>query len=245
MAGGIWRLSAGLAGFAWGRLSAIAFLGTLLPFFLISWAEQYVDSSVAGLLNGTGPLVTVLGAHFITRDELLTKGRLFGVLLGLGGVLILMHDGVNKLGGASLIAQLALMLAFSCYAGGNLMVRGLTGIKPVQLTGFSLVLSSVVAIPLALVLERPDPISWSSDVWAALLWLGLVSTAFAFSLRYVLINRAGAGFMSNVGYTIPMVAVAIGLVVLGEPVTPPKLLALLVILASLYITRRAGVKLRS
>ena len=229
----------------WGRLSAIAFLGTLLPFFLISWAEQYVDSSVAGLLNGTGPLVTVLGAHFITRDELLTKGRLFGVLLGLGGVLILMHDGVNKLGGASLIAQLALMLAFSCYAGGNLMVRGLTGIKPVQLTGFSLVLSSVVAIPLAIFLERPDPISWSSDVWAALLWLGLVSTAFAFSLRYVLISRAGAGFMSNVGYTIPMVAVAIGLVVLGEPVTPPKLLALLVILASLYITRRAGVKLRS
>jgi len=232
-------------GLPWGRLVAIASLGTLLPFFLISWAEQFVDSSVAGLLNGTGPLVTVLGAHFITRDELLTKGRLFGVLLGLGGVFILMYDGVNKLGGSSLIAQLALMLAFSCYAGGNLMVRGLASITPVQLTGFSLILSSVVAIPLAVVLERPDPVSWSADVWAALMWLGLVSTAFAFSLRYVLINRAGAGFMSNVGYTIPLVAVLIGLVVLGEAVTLPKLLALLVILASLYITRRAGVKFRA
>ena len=71
------------------------------------------------------------------------------------------------------------------------MVRGLTGIKPVQLTGFSLVLSSVVAIPLALVLEQPDPVSWSTDVWHFAL-AGLVSTAFAFSLRYVLINRAGA-----------------------------------------------------
>ena len=125
-----------------------------------------------------------------------------------------MHDGVNKLGGASLIAQLALMLAFSCHAGGNLTVRGLTGIKPVQLTGFSLVLSSVGHTwPFS---GTTRSVSWSSDVWAALLWLGLVSTAFAFSLRYVLINRAGAGFMSNVGYTIPMVAVAIGPVVLGN-----------------------------
>lgn len=229
----------------WGRLSAIAFVGTLLPFFLISWAEQFVDSSVAGLLNGTGPLVTVLGAHFITRDELMTKGRLAGVLLGLGGVAVLMYDGLNQLGGPSLIAQLALMLAFSCYAGGNLMVRGLKTIQPAQLTGFSLILSSFVSVPLAVVLEQPEPMSWPPDVWAALLWLGLVSTAFAFSLRYVLINRAGAGFMSNVGYTIPVVAVIIGLVVLGEPLTWPKILAMLIVLTSLYITRRAGVKLRS
>ena len=229
----------------WARLFAIAFVGTLTPFFLISWAEQYVDSSVAGLLNGTGPLVTVLGAHFITRDELMTKGRLFGVLLGLCGVAVLMYDGLSQLGGPSLIAQLALMLAFSCYAGGNLMVRGLNHIQPAQLTGFSLILSSVIALPLAFLLEQPDPVSWPADVWMALLWLGLVSTAFAFSLRYVLINRAGAGFMSNVGYTIPVVAVIIGLVVLGEPLTPAKVVAMLIVLASLYVTRRAGVKLRS
>ena len=239
---GSWRLN--WQGLPWGRLCSIALLGTLLPFFLISWAEQYVDSSVAGLLNGTGPLVTVLGAHFITRDELLTKGRMAGVLIGMGGVVILMYDGLSQLGGASLIAQLALMLAFSCYAGGNLMVRGIHGITPVQLTGFSLILSSLLALPLAFFLEQPEPMSWSADIWASLLWLGLISTAFAFSLRYVLINRAGAGFLSNVGYTIPMVAVVIGVVLLGEAVTLPKLLALLVILASLYITRRAGVKLR-
>ena len=174
-----------------------------------------MDSSVAGLINGTGPLVTVLGAHFITRDELLTKGRLVGVLVGMGGVAILMYDGLAQLGGPSLLAQLALMLAFSCYAGGNLLVRGLRGITPVQLTGFSLVLSSVVALPLAYFFEQPEPARWSADTWGALLWLGLVSTAFAFSLRYVLISRAGAGFMSNV-YTIPVVAVLIGVVLLDE-----------------------------
>ena len=239
---GSWRLN--WQGLPWARLCSIALLGTLLPFYLISWAEQFVDSSVAGLINGTGPLVTVLGAHFITRDELLTKGRLVGVLVGMGGVATLMYEGLAQLGGPSLLAQLALMLAFSCYAGGNLLVRGVRGITSVQLTGFSLVLSSVVALPLAYFLEQPEPARWSADIWAALLWLGLVSTAFAFSLRYVLISRAGAGFMSNVGYTIPMVAVVIGVVLLDEEFTPPKLVALLVIIASLYITRHAGVKMR-
>ena len=239
---GSWRLN--WQDLPWLRLCAIALLGTLLPFFLISWAEQYVDSSVAGLLNGTGPLITVLGAHFITRDELLSKNRLVGVLIGMGGVAILMYDGLSQLGGASLFAQLALLLAFSGYAASNLMVRGVQGITPTQLTGFSLILSSIVAIPLAFFLEQPEPMTWSVNIWAALLWLGLISTAFAFSLRYVLINRAGAGFMSNVGYTIPMVAVAIGVVLLDEAVTVPKLLALFVILASLYITRHVGVKIR-
>ena len=239
---GSWRLN--WQGLPWARLCAIALLGTLLPFYLISWAEQFVDSSVAGLLNGTGPLVTVLGAHFITRDELLTKGRLVGVLLGMCGVAILMYDGLTQLGGPSLLAQLALMLAFSCYAGSNLMVRGLRGITPVQLTGFSLILSSVVALPLAFFIEQPEPARWSTETWGALFWLGLVSTAFAFSLRYVLISRVGAGFMSNVGYTIPMVAVVIGVALLNESVTFPKLAALFVILSSLYITRHVGVKLR-
>ncbi len=237
-----WRLN--WQDLPWARLCAIALLGTSLPFFLISWAEQFVDSSVAGLLNGTGPLVTVLGAHFITRDELLTKGRLAGVLVGMGGVAILMYDGLAQLGGPSLLAQLALILAFSCYAGGNLMVRGVRGITAAQLTGFSLVLSSFLALPLAYFLEQPKPGSWSADIWAALLWLGLVSTAFAFSLRYVLISRAGAGFMSNVGYTIPLVAVVIGVAFLGEAVTILKLAALVVVLVSLFITRHTGVKLR-
>ena len=124
------------------------------------------------------------------------------------------------------------------------MVRGVHGITPVQLTGISLILSSFLVLPLAFFLEQPEPMTWSADIWVSLLWLGLISTAFAFTLRYVLINRAGAGFLSNVGYTIPMVAVVIGFVLLGEAVTLPKLLALLVILASLYITRHTGVKLR-
>ncbi|MDC1135155.1 DMT family transporter [Alphaproteobacteria bacterium] len=226
------------------RLLAIGFVGTLLPFFLISWAEQTVDSAVAGLLNGAGPLVTVLGAHFITRDELMTKGRLAGVLLGLVGIIILMQDGLEKLGTGSLLGQIALVVAFGCYAAGNLMVRGVKLLTPVQLAACSLALSSLISVPAALWLEAPTPQSWSLEVWGALLWLAVVSTAFAFSLRYVLIRRAGAGFVANVGYLIPIVAVLIGFFFLDERITPMTVLAMLIILLSLYVTRRAGIKLR-
>ena len=226
------------------RLLAIGFVGTLLPFFLISWAEQTVDSAVAGLLNGAGPLVTVLGAHFITRDELMTKGRLAGVLLGLVGIIILMQDGLEKLGTGSLLGQIALVVAFGCYAAGNLMVRGVKLLTPVQLAACSLAFSSLISVPAALWLEAPTPQSWSLEVWGALLWLAVVSTAFAFSLRYVLIRRAGAGFVANVGYLIPIVAVLIGFFFLDERITPMTVLAMLIILLSLYVTRRAGIKLR-
>ncbi|MGB1894094.1 MAG: DMT family transporter [Candidatus Puniceispirillaceae bacterium] len=227
------------------RLLAIGLVGTLLPFFLISWAEQTVDSAVAGLLNGAGPLVTVLGAHFITRDELMTKGRLLGVLVGLLGIILLMQDGLNKLGTESLLGQLALVVAFGCYAAGNLLVRGRSLLTPVQLAASSLFISALISVPAAIWLEAPAPQSWPLQVWGAILWLAIISTAFAFSLRYVLIERAGAGFMANVGYLIPVVAVLIGFFILGESVSLTTLLAMTVILISLYITRRAGIRLRN
>ena len=81
-------------------------------------------------------------------------------------------------------------------------------------------------------------------MWGALLWLAIISTAFAFSLRYVLIERAGAGFVANVGYLIPIVAVLIGFFFLDEQITLMTFLAMLVISLSLFVTRRAGIKLR-
>ena len=226
------------------RIMAIGIIGTLCPFFLISWAEQFVDSAVAGLLNGAGPLVTVLGAHFITRDELMTPGRLLGVLVGLVGIILLMQDGLDKMGSESLLGQIALIIAFGCYAAGNLMVRGTAILSPVQLAASSLFISAVISVPAALYFEAPEPQNWPWSVWLALLWLAVFSTAFAFSLRYILIERAGAGFMANVGYLIPVVAVLIGSFILQETITSTTLIAMLVILLSLYITRRAGIRLR-
>ena len=240
-AGG-WRVD--LRTMPYRRLLAIGFIGTAIPFFLIAWAEQYVDSTVAGLLNGASPLVTVIGAHFVTKDELMTRGRFIGVLVGLIGAVLLMHEGFAQMGHSSLWAQFGLILAFGCYGAGNLLVRGQTALRPSQLACFSLLLTSIFFVPAAILIERPNITTWSFEAWLALLWLGVVSTAMAFSLRYILINRAGAGFLSNVGYLIPMIAVLIGYFILDETISNIKIIAMAIIILSLYITRIAGIKLR-
>jgi len=226
------------------RLVFVGITGTMAPFLLISWAELHVASSLAGLLMASGPLITVLGGHFITGDEKLSWMRFGGVALGMGGVALLFIDGVRQMGTNLIWAQLALIAAAMCYASSNLSVRPLSFLPPPVIAGASFIISAIISIPLALIIEQPRFDTISPDVWLALFWLGFVSTGLAFSLRYKLIYSAGAGFTSNVGYLIPMVAVLIGWLILDEPVMPVRLLALVIIVISIIIAQRSAVMIR-
>ena len=226
------------------RLVFVGITGTMAPFLLISWAELHVASSLAGLLMASGPLITVLGGHFITGDEKLSWMRFGGVVLGMGGVALLFFDGIRQVGSSLIWAQLALMGAAMCYASSNLSVRPLSHLPPAIIAGASFAISSAISLPLALIIEQPQFTKISPDVWAALFWLGFISTGLAFSLRYKLIYSAGAGFTSNVGYLIPMVAVLIGWLVLDEPVELIQLVALVIIVISMIIAQRSAVKIR-
>lgn len=226
------------------RLVFVGITGTMAPFLLISWAELHVASSLAGLLMASGPLITVLGGHFITGDEKLSWMRFGGVVLGMGGVALLFFDGIRQVGSSLIWAQLALMGAAMCYASSNLSVRPLSHLPPAIIAGASFAISSAISLPLALIIEQPQFTKISPDVWAALFWLGFISTGLAFSLRYKLIYSAGAGFTSNVGYLIPMVAVLIGWLVLDEPVELIQLVALVIIVISMIIAQRSAVMIR-
>ena len=227
----------------YARLIIIAIMGTVLPFFLINWAEQHVESVVAGLMNTTGPLMVLIAGHFIAKTELITKTRMLGVLIGMFGVGLLMYEGFALLGRDSLLAQTALLLAFAGYAISNLMVRGQTALNPPQLTCFTLGIAALISMPIALLFAPFDITTWSKQAWVALLWLSVMSTAFAFSLRYLLVMRAGAGFTSNVGFLIPIVAMIIGFFI-GEQISALKLAALATVLLSLYVATKAGTKLK-
>lgn len=226
------------------RLVFVGITGTMAPFILISWAELHVASSLAGLLMASGPLITVLGGHYITGDEKLSLKRFGGVVLGFGGVALLFIDGIRQMGTSLFWAQFALIAAAGCYASSNLSVRPISHLPPPVIAGASFVISSLIAVPLAVIVEQPDLGAFSPEIWAALFWLGFVSTGLAFSLRYMLIYSAGAGFTSNVGYLIPMVAVLIGWLVLDEPVTLNRLVALVIIVASIIIAQRSVVMIR-
>lgn len=227
-----------------GRLVFVGVTGTLAPFILISWAELHVPSSLAGLLMGSGPLLTVIGGHYITKDEQLNMGRISAVLLGLFGVMLLFAEGFGRVGSSLIWAQLALIVAALCYSSSNLSVKPLSHLPSAVIAGSGFAIASLVALPLAILIEKPVLTQISPHAWLALMWLGFVSTALAFSLRYMLIKRAGAGFTSNVGYLIPVMAVLIGWIVLDEKIETVKLIALALIVVSIILTQRAGVMMK-
>ena len=118
------------------------------------------------------------------------------------------------------------------------MVRRLSFIPPLTISALAISLSSLLLWPAALIFETPAFGTWSVVAWQMVLWLGVMSTAFAFSIRYFLIARAGASFTSYVGYLIPAFAVMIGAIWLGESVTIEKLLALCLILVGLVFAQK-------
>lgn len=215
-------------------------IGSALPFMMIPWAELRIDSSLAGLLMSVGPLATLAGAWAFGLEDHFPMRRIFGILIGLCGALLIFADGFGALGTGHLIAQIVTLLASLCYVCGNLMVRRLSVIPPFTISTLAITLSAVLLWPAALIFETPAPMSWSVLSWQMVIWLGVMPTAFAFSIRYFLIARAGATFTSYVGYLVPGLALVIGALWLGETVTADKIAALLLILLGLILAQKSS-----
>ena len=215
-------------------------LGTALPFVLLPWVELRIDSSLAGLLMSVGPLATMAGAWLFGLERDLNMKRVFGIFVGLAGTMVIFAQGFASLGQGYLGAQFVAVGASLCYVAGNLMVRRLDMIAPFVIATLAMTLAACLLVPMAIFVEQPTPLQWSAQSWQMLLWLGLMPTALAFSVRYYLIARAGASFTSYVGYLIPAIAMLLGALLLDEVITLDKLLALGLILTGLLFAQQQG-----
>lgn len=219
-------------------LFIIGGIGTAAPFVMIPWAEQFIDSSLAGLLMSIGPIATLCGAWLFGLEDDISYRRIFGLLLGLAGAVYLLSDGFAKMGGVHLWAQLVTVSASLCYVIGNLTVRRMQHLNWLVIAAGGMTITACLLWPLALFVEWPQPQSWSVRTWQMLLWLGVMPTAFAFAVRYYLISRAGPSFTSYVGYLIPAIAVVIGYVFLQEAITVTKIASLALILTGLLLAQK-------
>lgn len=211
-------------GLPWDRRVWIAFFGmgllnNAVPFLLIVWGQQHIASGVASILNASTPLFTVILAHFATEDEKLARGRLVGVLAGLAGVAVMIGgDAVHALG-ASVMAQLACLVAAVSYALAGIFGRRFRamGVAPMATAAGQLTASSVLLVPAMLLIDRP----WlfpapSMNAIAALVGMATLSTAFAYVLYFRLLATAGASNASLVTLLIPVSAILLGMIFLGE-----------------------------
>jgi drug/metabolite transporter (DMT)-like permease len=204
----------------WLHLAAMAVITNIAPYFLFAWGEQRITSSLAGVLNATTPLFTLLLA-VSTRTERLTLLRLLGLGLGFAGVVVLAAPWHDAGLGGSLPGVGAALLASACYAAGYVYARRfLTGrALPALVLSTGQVLAGSVLLGAAAPVVATGPIMPTLSVLASVLALGVLGTGVAYVLNYRLIEDEGATAASTVTYLLPVVAVALGVVVLGEAAT--------------------------
>lgn len=194
-------------------------LSNVIPFSLIVWGQTRIGAGLASILNATTPIFTVLVVHFLTTDEKLNWHKAFGVLLGFAGVVVLMGgDALSGLGG-NIPAQLAVLGAALSYGFSGAFGRRFArmGIKPLEVAAGQTSASTMIMLPLALLVDQP----WNLPVpgWPALgavMALALVSTAFAYIIFFRLMASAGATNVGLVTLLVPVTAILLGALILGE-----------------------------
>jgi drug/metabolite transporter (DMT)-like permease len=226
-------LPAGAAG--WMPFLVMGLLNNVIPFSLIVCGQTLIASGTASVLNATTPLFTVL-VMAAAGDEPLAARRLFGVLAGLLGVIILRGQSVEFAGPETLGMLLCLGAALSYGFSGMWGRRKLAGIAPLTSATCQLISSSVVMLVLAGVIERP----WllpapSQQTWLALLATAALSTALAYVVFFQILVRSGASNVMLVTLLIPVTAILLGHFVLGEPLQAREIIGALVIGAALLI----------
>lgn len=204
-------------GAIWLRYAALGAVGNAIPFFLITWGQQVVDSALAGILMAIMPLATMVLAHLLVPGERMTTGRVIGFLTGFLGIIVLM-GGRGSAGAAvpDFIFPLAVLCGALCYAANSVMTRLLVKGQVLVASAATLLVAAAAAVPLALYLDRPWTLGPDRLSLAAILWLGVGPTAIATLCYFRLIALAGPTFMSLVNYLSPGVAVLLGVGLLGE-----------------------------
>jgi drug/metabolite transporter (DMT)-like permease len=220
---------------AWLPLLVVGITNLAIPFFLISWGEQSIDSAVAAILDATVPLFTIIIAHFMLRDDKMTMPKVLGLVIGFLGVVVLLSKDIGASPG-SLLGQAAVVLASIFYAGSAIYVRKTTEDTPGILRSAGPLVSASAVMWLAVFLtERPIEIPRLGITWIALLFLGVLGSGFAFVLAYYLIHEIGPTRATMVTYLFPLGGVILGVTFLHEQLTWQLIAGAALIIASLVI----------
>ncbi|MEO1573513.1 MAG: DMT family transporter [Pseudomonadota bacterium] len=212
------RLPAGRS--LWGTFAVMGLINNLIPFSLLFFGQTYIGAGLASIFNSLVPLFTVIVAHFTTADEKLNAAKLFGIGLGVAGVALMFGvDLGTGIDGWTVAAMSACVLAAVSYALASIYGRRFhaRSVPPLCVAFGQVTASAVMMLPVALFVDQPWTLAPPGGVTLlAILGLGLLSTALAYVLYFRILARGGATNISLVTLLIPVSAVSLGAVLLGE-----------------------------
>ena len=203
----------------YGHLIVMGAVNIAIPFSLITWAELTVDSALAAILNAAVPLFVIVIAAIFLRDERITINRLAGLAVGFIGVAILVGFDPSDLAGSDMAGELALIGSTISYGIGAVYSRrNIRGLRPMIPALFQVLFALVMVSILTLVFERPFSTPITPEAWFSVIWLGLLGSGLAYLLFFRLLGRWGATRTSMVAYLLPVYGIALGALVLSEPI---------------------------
>jgi len=227
----------------WAFSLAMAIAGNCLPFWLISAAQQQIDSGLAGILMSIMPLTTLLLAHVFVPGETLSGGKLLGFLLGFAGIIVLIGPEALlelKGEGTAFWWEVATLFAAFCYAANAIIARHRPPADPIVAAAGTMIVGAVIMVPIGIWNLPSQIVNASTEGLLAGLALAVLASAVAPVVFLKLIALAGPSFVAFINYLIPLWAVFVGILLLGEDPRWTALAALALILAGLAFSEIAG-----
>ena len=224
----------------WYWFAAIGIINLVIPFFLIAYGVQKVQSNLAAILMASTPLTAAGLAHFFTKNEKINLIKSIGVLVGFSGIVFLFSD--NILINEGNIFSAFLILFGSCfYVIGGLLTLKISKKKNENVTASILIWGTIVLLPISLFFEQPWNLAPRLDSTLALIYLGIFSTGIAWLLRFYILKHNGLVFQAQVAYLIPIFGVILGFLILNEAITPKVIISLIAVIIGIYIVKSSNV----
>lgn len=229
----------------WKVLSLVGLFSAAIPFILFSFSARSVNAGVLAVLNASVPMISGFIASTFFKDRL-SKKQILGLVIGVIGVVILMSENLfgeqAATSGSGLLSMGYALLACVGYAvGANITRNYLDNVSPVAITAGSLIIGSVIMLPVALY-EFPYGKSISLTAWVSVICIGVLSTAIALIFMNQLIKSIGPMRATSITLVIPIFAIILGYLLLGEALDTPAIIGSVVILFGTYLSLELSLK---
>ena len=223
----------------WYWFASIGVINLVIPFFLIAYGVQKVQSNLAAILMASTPLTAAAMAHFFTKNEKINLMKSLGVLVGFSGIVFLFSD--NLLINKNNFFSAFLILFGSCfYVLGGLLTLKISNKDNENVTASILIWGTLVLLPISLFFEQPWNLTPRLDSTLSLIYLGVFSTGIAWLLRFYILKHNGLVFQAQVAYLIPIFGVILGFLILNEAITPKAIISLIAVIIGIYIVKKGS-----
>ena len=225
----------------WYWFAAIGLINLVIPFFLIAYGVQSVQSNLAAILMASTPLSATVLAHIFTENEKINLTKVIGVLVGFSGIVFLFSDNI-LINESNFLSAILILIGSTFYVIGGLLTIKISNKKNENVTASILIWATIFLIPITAYTEQPWNLNPSLNSTISVIYLGIFATGLAWLLRFKILINNGLVFQAQVAYLIPIFGIILGYIFSKELITPKVLIAVVAVIIGIYLVKKSNTK---